>query len=75
VIPEDRVVTAPTRATMVQSVYEEIVVRGEEFVSVRLTPEATPTASHSPFPTRLRFPPFRLGTAPENVGIGAPDSV
>jgi hypothetical protein len=30
----------PTRATMIQSVYEEIVVRGEEFVSVRLTPEA-----------------------------------
>ena len=30
----------PTRATMVQSLYEEIVVRGEEFVSVRLTPEA-----------------------------------
>jgi hypothetical protein len=25
---------------MIQSVYEEIVVRGEEFVSVRLTPEA-----------------------------------
>jgi hypothetical protein len=30
----------PTRATMIQSVYEETVVRGEEFVSVRLTPEA-----------------------------------
>jgi hypothetical protein len=30
----------PTRATIIQSVYEEIVVRGEEFVSVRLTPEA-----------------------------------
>jgi hypothetical protein len=29
----------PTRATMIQSVYEEIIVRGEEFVSVRLTPE------------------------------------
>ena len=30
----------PTRATIIQLVYEEIVVRGEEFVSVRLTPEA-----------------------------------
>jgi hypothetical protein len=30
----------PTRATMIQSVYEEVIVRGEEFVSVRLTPEA-----------------------------------
>jgi len=25
---------------MIQSLYEEIVVRGEEFVSVRLSPEA-----------------------------------
>jgi DNA invertase Pin-like site-specific DNA recombinase len=30
----------PTRATMVQALYEEVVVRGAEFVSVRLTPEA-----------------------------------
>jgi hypothetical protein len=30
----------PTRAAMIQSLYQEIVVRGEEFVSVRLTPEA-----------------------------------
>jgi hypothetical protein len=30
----------PTKATMIQSLYEEIVVRGAEFVSVRLTPEA-----------------------------------
>jgi hypothetical protein len=29
-----------TRATLVQSVYEEIVVRGSEFVSARPTPEA-----------------------------------
>ena len=29
-----------TKATLVQSLYEEIVVRGAEFVSVRLTPEA-----------------------------------
>jgi hypothetical protein len=28
----------PTRATIIQSVYEEIVVRGEEFVSVRHAP-------------------------------------
>jgi hypothetical protein len=25
---------------MIQSLYQEVVVRGEEFVSVRLTPEA-----------------------------------
>ena len=31
---------APTRATMIQSLYGEIVVRGAEFVSVRLSPEA-----------------------------------
>jgi hypothetical protein len=30
----------PTRATLIQSVYEEVVVRGEAFVKVRLTPEA-----------------------------------
>ncbi len=30
----------PTRAALIQSVYEEVVVRGEEFVTVRLTPEA-----------------------------------
>jgi hypothetical protein len=29
-----------TRSTLIQSVYEEIFVRGAEFVSVRLTPEA-----------------------------------
>ena len=29
-----------TKATMVQSPYEDLVVRGSEFVSVRLTPEA-----------------------------------
>ena len=29
-----------TKATMVQTLYEEIVVRGSEFVSVRLTPQA-----------------------------------
>jgi hypothetical protein len=31
---------APTRTTMIQSIYEGIVVRGAEFVIVRLTPEA-----------------------------------
>ena len=31
---------APTRATMIQTLYGDIVVRGEEFVSVRLPPEA-----------------------------------
>ena len=30
----------PTKAAMIQSLYQEVVVRGEEFVSVRLTPEA-----------------------------------
>ncbi len=30
----------PTRATLVQAVYEGVTVRGEEFVSVRLTAEA-----------------------------------
>jgi hypothetical protein len=29
-----------TKSTLIQSVYAEIVVRGDEFVSVRLTPEA-----------------------------------
>ena len=39
---------APTRATMIQSLYGEIVVRGAEFVSVRLSPEAYAPASRSP---------------------------
>lgn len=30
----------PTRATMMQAVYEGVTVRGEEFISVRLTAEA-----------------------------------
>ena len=30
----------PTRAMLVQAVYEGVTVRGEEFVSVRLTAEA-----------------------------------
>ena len=29
-----------TRATLIQSVYEEVIVKGDQFVSVRLTPDA-----------------------------------
>lgn len=51
----------PTRATMIQSVNEEIVVRGEEFVSVRLTPEAYAHGLALALPAGVVVPLFRRG--------------
>jgi hypothetical protein len=64
-----------TRATMIQSVYEEAVVRGEEFVRVRLHRRRMRTVSRLPCPTRSLLPPSRPGEDRGLVkyGIGAPD--
>ncbi|HEX5148416.1 MAG TPA: hypothetical protein VFW02_04995, partial [Candidatus Limnocylindrales bacterium] len=59
----------PTRAAMIQSLYQEIVVRGEEFVSVRLTPRLMPTGSRSPLTRRSWFPASRPGAAHGAVQI------
>jgi hypothetical protein len=47
---------AATRATIIQSLYEEIVVRGEEFVSVRLTPEAYAHGLATALPQEVAVP-------------------
>jgi hypothetical protein len=61
----------PTRATMIQSLYEEIVVRGSEFVSVRLTPEAYAHGLALACRTRSRCPRCRRGGDLEKMGIRA----
>ena len=49
---------APTRATMIQSLYGEIIVRGEEFVSVRLSPEAYAHGLALALPQEVWVPPL-----------------
>lgn len=61
---------------MIQSHYQEIVVRGEEFVSVRLMPEAYAYALALPLPEGGGGPrPSDLGRATSRIkyGVGAPD--
>ena len=62
---------------MVQSLYEEVVVRGEEFISVRLSPDAytnglamaLPQEVLVPaLPTRGRPPKLRAMARPTGVG-------
>ena len=62
-----------TKATMVQTLYEEIVVRGSEFVSVRLTPEAYAHGLALALPEEVVV--RAAGTAAEKLGIGAPDRI
>ena len=53
----------PTRATMIQSPYEEIVVRGEESLRVRLSPEAHAHGLALALPQVVMARPTGLGHA------------
>ena len=68
----------PTRATMIQSVYEEIVVRGEEFVSVRLTPEAYAHGLAFALPAEVVVPALPTWGGPRrgsNMALARPTGV
>jgi len=68
----------PTRATMIQSVYEEIVVRGEEFVSVRLTPEAYAHGLALALPAEVVVPALPTWGGPRrgsNMALARPTGV
>jgi hypothetical protein len=68
----------PTRATMIQSVYEEIVVRGEEFVSVRLTPEASAHGLALALPAEVVVPALPTWGGPRrgsNMALARPTGV
>jgi hypothetical protein len=58
----------PTKAMMVQSLYEEIVVRGAEFVSVRLTPEAYVHGLALALPQEVLVPAMRTKGRPRKCG-------
>jgi len=61
---------------MIQSVYEEIVVRGEEFVSVRLTPEAYAHGLALALPAAVvvrALPTWGGPRRRSNMAFGAPD--
>jgi hypothetical protein len=54
----------PTKATMIQSLCEEIIVGGAKFASVRLTPEAYAHGLALALPQEVLVPPIRTrGTA------------
>jgi hypothetical protein len=57
----------PTRSTMIQSIYEEIVVRGAEFVSVRLTPEAYAHGLALAVPQETLVPAMRIRGWPRRM--------
>jgi hypothetical protein len=68
----------PTRATMIQSVYEEIVVRGEEFVSIRLTPEAYAHGLALALPAEVVVPALPTWGGPRrgsNMALARPTGV
>jgi hypothetical protein len=52
---------------MVQSLYEEIVVRGAEFVSVRLTPEAYAHGLALVLPQEVLVPAMRTKGRPRKM--------
>jgi DNA invertase Pin-like site-specific DNA recombinase len=62
-----------TRTALIQSVYAEIVVRGEKFVSVRLTPEASAHGLAVALPEEVEVPvlPSR-GRPRKNVVLARP---
>jgi DNA invertase Pin-like site-specific DNA recombinase len=63
----------PTRATMIQSIYEEVVVRGEEFVRVRLTPEAYAHGLALALPQEVLVPPLPgRGRPRKNMALARP---
>lgn len=68
----------PTRARMIQSVYEEIVVRGEEFVSVRLTPDAYAHGLALALPAEVVVPALPTWGGPRrgsNMALARPTGV
>ena len=63
----------PTRATMIQSLYEEIVVRGAEFVSVRLSPEASAHGLAPALPQEVVVAPMPTRGRPrKNMALARP---
>lgn len=63
---------------MIQSVYEEIVVRGEEFVSVRLTPEAYAHGLALALPAEVVVPALPTWGGPRrgsNMALARPTGV
>jgi hypothetical protein len=52
---------------MIQSLYEEIIVRGTEFVSVRLTPEAYAHGLALALPQEVLVPPMRTRGRPRKM--------
>lgn len=66
----------PTRATMMQAVYESVTVRGEEFVSVRLTDEAYAHGFAVALPQEVRIaPPLARGRPRKHVVLARPTGV
>jgi hypothetical protein len=66
----------PTRATMIQSLYDEIVVRGDEFVSVRLSPEAYAHGLAVAFPQEVVVTPLpSRGRPRKNMALARPTGV
>jgi hypothetical protein len=61
----------PTKAMMVQSLYEEIVVRGAEFVSVRLAPEAYAHGLALALPQEVLVPAMRTKGRPRKMWASA----
>jgi hypothetical protein len=67
---------APTRATMIQSLYGEIVVRGAEFVSVRLSPEAYAHGLALALPQEVVVAPLpSRGRPRKNMALARPTGV
>ena len=64
---------APARATMIQSLYGEIIVRGEEFVTVRLSPEAYAHGLALALPQEVWVPPLPgRGRPRKNMALARP---
>ena len=64
-----------SRAALVQSVYEEIVVRGEEFVKVRLTEDAYAHGFALALPAQVSVPLLPGRGRPQKCVNGAPDRI
>ena len=72
----------PTRATMLQAVYQSVTVRGDEFVSVRLTDDAYAHGFAVALPQEVRVAPppgpgrpRRLEALARPTGFGRADGI
>jgi hypothetical protein len=65
----------PTKAAMIQSLYQEVVVRGEEFVSVRLTPEADARGLALALPEAVVVPTLPTWGGGSNMALARPTGV